>query len=116
MRQKTLIVYIDPCCGHELYEPLSKTVSIGEKVMLIEEYNELTGKSSFTVNKSQDGISWIMNPDIKRYHGWRGTFNDVATYAHGLREVVKVSNLEEDNKGYYYQKITVGKDLKPNDE
>lgn len=116
MRQKTLKVYIDPYCGNEFYEPLNKTVSVGEKVMLIEKYNELTGKSNFTVNKSQDGISGNMNSDIKKYHGWRGTFNDVATYAHGLREVVKVGNLEEDNEGYYYQKITVGKDLKPNDE
>lgn len=57
-----------------------------------------------------------MNPEIKRYHGWRGTSYGTATYAHGLREVIKISEPIEYEDGYMYQKVTVGRDLSPDKE
>lgn len=57
-----------------------------------------------------DGISGNMNPDIKRFHGWRGTTNDIARYAEGVRkcESVKVT-------GKYSKKLRIvfGPDLYP---
>lgn len=37
---------------------------------------------------SDEGISGNSNSNIKRYHGWRGTTNDVSIDAFGQREIV----------------------------
>lgn len=56
-----------------------------------------------------DGIPGNSNPNITRYHGWRGTNNDVSYDAHGLREIIKMSILKN---GQF--SVTVGPDLEPN--
>lgn len=57
-----------------------------------------------------DGIGGNSNPDIKRFHGWRGTTNNIARYAEGVRkcESVKVA-------GKYSKKLRIvfGPDLYP---
>ena len=37
------------------------------------------------------GAGGNMDPKVKRYHGWRGTTNDIAKYADGLRRVEKIT-------------------------
>lgn len=34
----------------------------------------------------ENGVGGNSNPNIKRFHGWRGTTNDIATYAYGVRK------------------------------
>ena len=48
------------------------------------------------------------NPDITRYHGWRGTWNDRATYAHGVHRVLKMRTLKNGAIA-----VTIGQDLHP---
>lgn len=91
-------------------------VKTGEKYVLIERRKEGEDNGNFDLRKDNGGIGGNMNPDIKRYHGWRGTSYGTATYAHGLREVIKASEPMLDEDGMRYQKITVGKDLLPNEE
>lgn len=111
MRQKTLSVYIDEACGCSITKPLA----VGDCVMLVEKYNEETGKSFFKLVRGE-GIGGNSDPSIKKYHGWRGTTNSVSTFAHGLRKIIKASNpIKVDDDFGYYQKVTVGKDLKPNE-
>lgn len=58
-----------------------------------------------------DGIGGNSNPVITRYHGWRGTNNDISCYAHGLRKIIKIRSMK--NGGVA---VTVGGDLKPTEE
>jgi hypothetical protein len=87
---------------------------VGQVVVLVSHENinvQRSGYEKFIIIDTQDGIPGNMDHTIKRYHGWRGTYNDVATYAHGLRKILKVTELEI-GAGYDY-KITVGRDLHP---
>lgn len=108
MRQKTFKLYEGSFSVYPVKE--------GEKYILIEKCKEGEVKGSFELREDNGGIGGNMNPEIKRYHGWRGTSYGIATYAHGLREVINVSDPMEDEDGYMYQKVTVGKDLKHEEE
>lgn len=112
MTQKTLKVKINK--GGFEYE-FTKPLEIGEEVMLIEKQNENTGDSEFCLRKG-NGVGGNMNREIRKYHGWRGTTNGIATYAHGLRKIIKAGEVVEDEYGDYVQKVTVGRDLKPDEE
>lgn len=114
MRQKTLKIHIDEACGFPC--DITKPLSLGERVMLVEKYDESTGKSWYTLCRSE-GISGNVDPSIKKYHGWRGTTSGIATFAHGLREVIRADEPVEATDDFgYYQKVTVGKDLKPSED
>lgn len=103
MTQKTFI-------GNE-YQP---RVSVGDEVILIETRREGCSASEWKcIPHTGYGIGGNLNENIKRYHGWRGTSYGVATYAHGIRKVLKVSSIVDPDTGYDAQKITVGKDLHP---
>lgn len=54
-----------------------------------------------------DGIGGNMNPAIKRWHGWRGTTNDISMTACGLHKVTRISGYKN---GDY--RISLGPDLK----
>lgn len=97
MRQKTIVM--------ELEERL--TVEVGERYILVERIYEKDGKSYFHLAPDFGGIPGNMNRNIRRYHGWRGTTNNVATYAHGLREITSI----RPKNGQF--RVTVGKDLHP---
>lgn len=110
MTQKTLKRYVP-------YYDEDYCVKVGEKVMLVEKYDELKQESWWKIVRNADnGIGGNMDSSEKRYHGWRGTTNNTATYAHGLRKVIKASGLIEDSNGEWYQKVTVGKDLTEDEE
>jgi len=46
------------------------------------------------------------NRDITRYHGWRGTSNDVSVCAHGERKILSMRELKNGDIS-----VTVGPDL-----
>lgn len=58
-----------------------------------------------------DGIGGNSNPNITRYHGWRGTTDDVSCCAHGLREIKKIRELKNGTVA-----VTVGPDLRPDED
>lgn len=108
MTQKTFKIYEDTFSVYP--------VKAGEKYILIERCKEGEDKGCFYLREDKGGIGGNLNPEVKRYHGWRGTSHGTATYAYGLREVVKASEPMEDKDGYIYQKVTVGRDLKSEEE
>lgn len=55
-----------------------------------------------------DGIEGNSNPNIKCFHGWRGTYQDMAYYAHGLRKIIAIRELDRGGLA-----VTVGTDLLP---
>lgn len=103
MRQKTFT-----------YEPdyTTPAVKVGDEVVLVEYNNVLKDTTWWLPWVAPNGISGNMDPSVKRFHGWRGTTNDVAVYAHGLRKVLKVTS-KVNERGDTVLKVTVGRDLHP---
>lgn len=52
------------------------------------------------MHPSKAGIPGNGNTNIKNLHGWCGTYDDVACYAHGLKRVKKVVKLK---RGYGFR-------------
>lgn len=57
-----------------------------------------------------DGIGGNQDPQKKSMHGWRGTNNDIAVFAHGWRKVKSVRKRKR-GKGY---RVILSKDLRFN--
>ena len=111
MRQKTFCMY-----DEDVYMWHHSRLKVGDEVILIERKREGSDSSSWICELYKgEGIGGNANPEIKRYHGWRGTSYGVAYYAHGVRKVIKVESLFDDTLKSVVigQKITVGKDLHP---
>ncbi|HIQ83052.1 MAG TPA: hypothetical protein IAA52_08105 [Candidatus Pullichristensenella stercorigallinarum] len=84
---------------------------VGDLVILLERSYINDGYSTFdAIPYTGDGISGNMDSSIKRFHGWRGTTNDVAQYAHGVRKIIRVGATDEWGEKTKY---TVGADLHP---
>ena len=106
MTQKTLRHYTDGS-----YIGSGPEVKVGDEVILIERYDINKGTTQWQICFAPDGIGGNMDGNIKRYHGWRGTTNNISITAHGLRKVIKVRNSDSDYD--VYQTVTVGHDLHP---
>lgn len=82
---------------------------VGEAGILCSSTNTRTGSKSFRlVFDCLEGIPGNSNPNITRFHGWRGTYNDISNDAHGLREIIKVRELKNGTIA-----VTVGRDIAP---
>ena len=103
---------IDCETGEEIgcFEWKRTDIKIGAKVMLVSERNISTyDESEFVlVFNAPDGIPGNDNSDIKRFHGWRGTTCDIEVVAHGLRKIIKISELKNSDIS-----VTVGQDICP---
>lgn len=83
---------------------------VGDLFTLVQEVNNRTGDRWYRLGFSADGVGGNLNPDVREYHGWRGTTNDIARYACGLRRIEKIQMCKNGNAW-----ITVSKDLKPDE-
>ena len=111
MNQKTIKITSD-AAYYALHQELSD-IKPGDEYILIEKRNVNTGLEWFElIRHTGEGVPGNLNSALTRYHGWRGTTNNVARYAHGVRKVIKVSDIENDGTDDYI-KVTVGKDLHP---
>ena len=106
MRQKTFRHYTDG--AHIGWGP---EVKIGDEVILVERFDINRGLTQWQLRIAPDGIGGNMDGNYKRYHGWRGTTNNISITAHGLRKVIKVRDSSSDYD--VYQTVTVGPDLHP---
>jgi len=71
--------------------------------------NAIRGGYSKPFYYLHDGpISGNMNTNITRYHGWRGTSNDISIAAHGVRRIIKMRNLNNGDVS-----VTVSHDMHP---
>lgn len=91
----------------------AKSYVVGNTAMLVSHCNVspnalrrgTVDRYSLVFNRP-DGIGGNLNPNITRYHGWRGTTNEVSCYAHGLREIKSIRSLKNGTVA-----VTVGPDL-----
>ena len=82
---------------------------VGEQAILCSSTNIRTDSTGYRlVFDCPDGIPGNSNSNITRFHGWRGTNNDVSNDAHGLREIIKIRTLKNGTIA-----VTVGPDLRP---
>jgi len=68
---------------------------IGNRAVLVSktDYNNVkNNKASYSLHFDLDGVAGNSNPNIKKTEGWRGSYNNVNTYAHGVVEIVKFKN------------------------
>jgi hypothetical protein len=56
-----------------------------------------------------EGFGGNSDPNIRRYHGWRGTTNDWSVYAYGVRRCLRVTITGNRSKTV---RFVFGKDLK----
>ena len=108
MRQKTLTIDERDAIDNNF-----KAYQIGTEFILLE-YQDENGNAWYGLRKHDgQGIGGNMNANIKRYHGWRGTTNNVSKYAHGVRKIIKVTEPKQNKEGFDFIKVTVGPDLHP---
>lgn len=86
---------------------------VGDKVLVYSMYNANTGDETFYLSKrfAEDGYPGNMDSSIKCFHGFRGAYNNIYTYAHGVYMVKSVDTNGE------YTKVTLNrKDLKSKED
>ena len=93
------------------YEENETNYKIGATAILVSSVDLNNDIIKYYLRFCQDGLGGNSNPDIKRYHGWRGTTNDESVYANGLRRIIAIRELKNGKIA-----VTVGKDLLPNED
>ena len=63
-------------------------VDVGDVAILVKRENILTGKKSYYLAPDHGGICSNLNSEVKRYHGWRGTTDNIRIEAMGLRQII----------------------------
>ena len=108
MRQKTFM------CVDTWANIICENMKVGDEFILVELTNLNGNTTTWVLRPDNGGIGGNVDSKNKRYHGWRGTTNNVSTYAHGVRKIIKLGELEiDDFSGMYCRKVTVGRDIHP---
>lgn len=95
------------------YDAFTKGISltVGTEYIVTEKTDTTTGTVWHELREpTPGGIPGNMDASIRRYHGWRGTTNNVSTYALGLRKVEAVTTYKNGSV-----KVTMSDDLLPNE-
>lgn len=96
------------------YQAMEDRFAVGNKVLVLLKEDFNSGEEWYTLNKTYAEIGYPGNIDHNefRFHGWRGTTNNISVTACGVYEIKKVQELED-----YRVKVTIGrKDLKKGEE
>lgn len=89
-------------------------IKIGDKYILIERTNTNTGKTEYRFREDNgEGIGGNMDYNVKRYHGWRGTTNNISVYAEGLRRIERIDSIKTAIDGTRTVKVKLSADLLP---
>lgn len=87
-------------------------VLVGNIYTVLEKTNVNSGARWFVLIPGDNGgVGGNMNPSVKRYHGWRGTTNDISTDACGVHQVEEILQYKNGNV-----KIKLGPDLKADEQ
>lgn len=80
----------DPYRIEETYKP-------GDEVLVYSTENLNTGREYYNISKraAKDGLPGNLDASQKRFHGWRGTTNNISIYAHGVYRVKEVEEKDD---------------------
>lgn len=96
----------------DVFEMDNGEIKVGNVYTVLEKTNVNSGaKWHVLIPGDRGGVGGNMNPSVKRYHGWRGTTNDVSTDACGVHQVEEIFRYKNGNV-----KIKLGVDLKEDEE
>lgn len=85
-------------------------IKVGDKYILVERTNINTGKTEYKIRKDNgEGIPGNMDASVKRYHGWRGTTDNISVYAYGLREIERIYYVKDMPDGTRIAKVKLSK-------
>lgn len=109
----TIKVCLDPMCGTSFHGFGAGTYpEVDHEYILIENEDLMSGEVWYTfLADTSRGAPGNASPTVYRYHGWRGTTNNIHRYAHGVRRVLKM--VEQKNG---ITRITMSDDLKKDEE
>ena len=96
------------------YQAMEDRFAVGDKVLVLLKEDSNSGEEWYTLSKTYAEIGYPgnINHNEFRFHGWRGTTNNIAVTACGVYEIKKVQELED-----YRVKVTLGrKDWKKGEE
>lgn len=104
------------CSEDQVQEYGLNSLEVGSPALVISLYNVETGKENyylrFDSRAVNEGYPGNVNPAIRRFHGWRGTTDNIAVYAHGVYIIRWIQKLPDGGL-----KIKLGKtDIKKNEE
>ena len=93
-------------------------ICVGDEVLVYSECDTMTGKEWFNISKllAHDGYPGNVDSSIRRYHGWRGTTNDIAVYAYGVYTVKSVTHEDGDFRNQYLKVVINHKDIRKGDD
>lgn len=82
---------------------------VGDEVVLVI-VNGWDDRDRYEIRIAPNGIGGNMDRSVKRFHGWRGTTNNISVTAMGRREIKKIRTLKNGTVA-----VTVGPDLDPDE-
>jgi hypothetical protein len=108
----------DPYRYEDEYGLVKSKLQIGEQVMLVSTTNVSPnaireGRDNpefYLIPDCDDGIGGNSNHNIKRYHGWRGTTQDISCDAWGLRKITAIIQRKR------YIAVKISDDLLPDED
>lgn len=102
--------------SEDLYGIDLDTIKVGQEYILTERTDIVNGNTFYRLWPDDGvGIPGNMNGNICRYHGWRGTTNDISTTALGVRRVERV-DIPKGEWPYRTVKVKLSADLKPEED
>ena len=88
------------------YEAISEGYKAGDKVLVLQKEDLNDGFEWYAISKAfaETGYPGNLDHNEFRFHGWRGTTNNIAVTACGVYEIKKVEMRDD-----YKAKITIGR-------
>lgn len=88
------------------YQAMEENYRAGDKVLVLQKEDLNDGFEWYTISKAyaEVGYPGNINHNEFRFHGWRGTTNNIAVTACGVYEIKKVECFDD-----YRVKVTIGR-------
>lgn len=97
----------------ETHRFIDRELKPGVPVLVYSRENLMTGDEAFYISTvhAEEGYPGNLDDTTKCFHGWRGTYNNIRTEAHGVYTIKSVEAIGE------YLKVTINRtDLKKNED
>ena len=90
-------------------------VTPGDAVLVYTKENLNTGETEWKIGKrfADSGYPGNLDPSARRFHGWRGTTNNIYVEAHG---VYTIKSVERASNGVSVKVVINRTDIKRNEE
>ena len=91
-------------------------LNVGDSVLLVEKYSANTGVKWYELlpyNGKGVGVISMSDNDARKYHGFCGSYDNVSTFADGVRRIEKIYYVKVDDYDSVTAKFKLSTDLEP---